>query len=134
MKLLTLRSHQRRRSALPHRPVQPVAPPTFASSPTCCCARPLVSGLDSSNHHPPALGWLHAVGMMLFCHFMNFVFFGYVPALVPLHCSLPGVLPAQLGAVNLAWGQFHNSGHYKSSAREPAPDRWPITTQRLQEF
>lgn len=111
-----------------------MAPPTFASSPTRCCARPLVSGLDSSNHRPPASGRFRAVGMMLFCHFMSLVFFGCVPALVPLHRSLPGVVPAQLRAVNLAWGQFQNRGHCKSSAKEPAPDHWPITTRRLQEF
>lgn len=58
-------------------------------------------------------------GMMLFCPFINFVFFVYTPAPrpPPLALAAPlGTFPAQDSKPSM--GQFSNRGHCKSPTEE----------------
>lgn len=112
-------------------PLHPAA--LFLPQPRCC-ARSLVSGVDSSNRFPPALGWLCPFGMMLFCQFMGFVCVVYMPAPLPLCCEVPWG-PPQLSIADPAWGQVHNgAGATESHQQKDRSEVMSAHTEKSEKF
>ena len=92
----------------------------------CCCARSLVSGLDSSSHCSPALGWSCALRQdaLLPAHGLCLLWIHVCPP--PSHLDLTWG-PSQLGTTDLSRDQVHVTAAAKSpQLKDPASAHLPI--------